>query len=47
MFDKKSQKCEILAFSNYSFGLYANENSHEPNLTMIDYSDVQFSKDSQ
>jgi hypothetical protein len=45
MYNKKTKNCEILAFANYSYGLFANLASHEPESKLIDYSSVEFSKD--
>ncbi len=45
MYNKKTEACEILAFANYSQGLYANKYSHEPESKLIDYSAIDFSKD--
>ena len=45
MYNKKTEACEILAFANYSQGLYANLASHDPESKLIDYSAVEFSKD--
>lgn len=45
MYNKKTKDCEILAFANYSQGLYANLASHEPESKLLDYSSVEFSKD--
>ena len=43
MYNRKTDTLEILAFANYSTGLFANVDSKEPDVRSIDYSKVEFS----
>ena len=45
IYDKTSQKCQIVSFSSYSFGLFASGNSSELVKRCLDYSKIPFTQD--
>jgi len=43
IYRRVADECEVMAFANYSYGLFAAINGTEPENQIIDYSKIQFS----
>lgn len=43
IYRRDADECEVMAFANYSYGLFAAINGTEPENQIIDYSKIQFS----